>query len=237
MKIKSGTDKSVLLVEDFKMDINATLPLLADAGYQQANIHVSEHLDDAEKFLQKSRPELVILDLEIPQNESTIRVSEKDLRRGLLFLRNLVKKYDNQLHIVAYSRYPYPWVVYQVISEGVSFIAKQDYNKEYFSVAIQQIKQGHLIVSTSVIPNLRQIFRLALRVGLDEEDRQILRYILIGTSDKDIAYAMGFGEDWVASRLRRIFRSFGFRNRDDLAVWFRDYVAPVYGIDTEVSSP
>jgi len=234
MKTKPSAEKSVLLIEDFKIDINATLPLLLDAGYQQTNIHVSENLDDAENFLKKSKPGLVILDLEIPQNESTVRVPEKDLRRGLQFLRTLIKNYDNRLSAVAYSRYPNPWVVYQVISQGVSFIAKQDYNKDFFSVAIQQIKQGHVIVSTSVIPNLRQIFRLALRVGLDEEDMQILRYILIGTPDRDIALGMRYGEEWVAGRLRRMFKSFGFRNRDDLAAWFRDYVAPVYEIDTEL---
>lgn len=235
MKNKPSSDKSVLLIEDFKIDINATLPLLVDAGYQQANIHVSENLDDAEKHLAKYKPELVILDLEIPQNGNTIRIPEKDLRRGLSFLRSLIERYDNQLRIVAYSRYPNSWVVYQVISQGISFIAKQDYNKDFFPLAIQQIKQGHIIVSSSVIPNLRQIFRLALRVGLDDEDKQILRYIIAGTSDKDIANAMGYGEDWVASRLRRMFKSFGFKNRDDLAVWFRDYIAPIYGIDTEIT--
>lgn len=235
MKTKINPDRSVLLIEDFMIDVNATLPLLIDAGYQHANIHVSENTDDAAKYLEKTKPELVILDLEIPQNKSTIRVPEKDLRRGLSFLKSLIERYDNQIRIVAYSRYPNPWVVYQVISQGVSFIAKQDYNKDFFPAAIQQVLQGHVVISSSVIPNLRQIFRLGLRVGLDEEDKQVLRYILIGTSDKDIATAMGFGEDWVAGRLRRMFRSFGFNNRDDLAVWFRDYVAPVYGIDTEVA--
>lgn len=234
MKTKLNSEKTVLLIEDFKIDINATIPLLVDAGYQQASIHVSENLDDAEKFLQKSMPELVILDLEIPKNEGTIRVSEKDLRRGLSFLRYLIKKHDHKIHVVAYSRYPHSWVVFQVISEGASFIAKQDYDNDFFSTAIQQINQGHLIVSKSVIPNLRQIFRLALRVGLSEEDKQILRYILVGSSDKEIAAAMGYGEDWVAGRLRSMFRSFGFKNRDDLAVWFRDYIAPVFGDDTDI---
>ncbi len=234
MKNKPNSEKLALLIEDFKIDANATLPLLVDAGYQQANIHVSENLDDAEKYLQKNKPEIVILDLEIPQNEGTIRVPEKDLRRGLSFLRYLINKYDHKFHVIAYSRYPHSWVVYQVISEGASFIAKQDYDKDFFTAAIHQINQGHLIVSNSVIPNLRQIFRLALRVGFSDEDKQILRHILVGSSDKEIATAMGYGEDWVAGRLRSMFRSFGFKNRDDLAVWFRDYIAPVYEIETDL---
>ena len=235
MKTKPDAEKSVLLIEDIKFDISASLPLLLDAGYQQSDIHVSENLDDAKKFLQDSQPSLVILDLEIPEDENTIRDQEQDLSRGLQFLRTLMKNNNKRLSVVAFSRYPYPWVVHQVISQGVSFIAKQDaYNKDFFSFAIQQIKQGHVIASSNVIPNLRQIFRLALRVGLDEEDRQILRYILVGTPDKDIAKGMGFGEEWVAGRLRRMFRAFGFRSRDDLAIWFRDYVAPVYEIDTEL---
>jgi hypothetical protein len=34
-----------------------------------------------------------------------------------------------------------------------------------------------------------------------------------------------------------MFKSYGFNNRDDLAAWFRDYIAPVYGIDVELPKP
>ena len=236
MKTMANSDNLVLLIEDFQIDIDATLPLLIDSGYQPANIHVSKNLDDAEQFLRKSRPELVILDLEIPQNEGTISNSEEALNRGLSFLSRLIKRFGNQLPIIAYSRYLYPWAVYRVISQGVSFIAKQDHNKEFFPIAINQVKQGHMIISSNVIPHLRQIFRLAVRIGLDDQDKQILQLISSGKSDREIASEMGYGEDWVANRLRRMFKAFGFRKRNELAVWFRDYVVPIYGLETIITN-
>lgn len=230
MKTKLGSGKQVLLIEDFQIDIDATLPLLGTVGYQKKAIHVSETIEDAVQFLKKATPELVILDLEVPQHTGAIR----SLNSGLDFLRKLVAEYDNRLRVIVYSRYPHLWVAFQVVSLGVSFIAKQDHNKEFFSAALKQIKQGHLIVSSSVLPNLKQMFRSALRVGLEEDDRQILRYILTGATDRDIAKELGYGEDWVSGRLRRMFKSFGFNNREDLAAWFRDYVAPVLGIDIAI---
>jgi DNA-binding NarL/FixJ family response regulator len=232
MKTKSNSNKLVLLVEDYKMDAGTTLALLLDYGYKEEEIYVAENKEEAELFLQKTTPELVILDLEIPKRKS----EAKALNNGLTLLRYLAEKHESQVRIIAFSRFPHLWVVYQVISQGVSFIAKEDYNRDFFLVALQQIKLGHLVVSSSVLSGLKKIFRSALRVGLDEDDKQILRYILLKKTDRDIAEAMGYGEDWVAGRLRRMFRSFGFKDRNDLAVWFRDYVAPVHGIDIEIST-
>jgi DNA-binding NarL/FixJ family response regulator len=230
MKTKPNSEKLALLVEDYKMDAGTTLSLLLDSGYKQQCIYIAETKDDAESYLEKFMPELAILDLEIPKTKG----AAKSLTNGLSLLRHLIEKYDNQMSIVAFSRFPHLWVVYQVVSLGVSFIAKEDYNKDFFLAALQQIKLGHLVISSSVSPLLRQMFRSALRVGLDDDDRLILRYILLSKSDKEIAAAMGYGEDWVAGRLRRMFRSFGFKNRDELAAWFRDYIAPTYGVRVEI---
>lgn len=231
MKTKPNADKLALLVEDYKMDAGTTLPLLVNSGYKKEHIHVAETREDAELYLKKNLPELAILDLEIPKT----RGAAKSLNNGLALLQYLTGKYNSKISLIAFSRFPHLWVVHQVISQGVSFIAKEDYNREFFLAALQQVKMGHMVISSSVSPLLRQVFRSALRVGLDEYDKQILRHILASKSDREIASLMGFGEDWVAGRLRRMFKSFGFKSREDLATWFRDYIAPIYGFDMENS--
>jgi DNA-binding NarL/FixJ family response regulator len=231
MKTKSNAEKSALLVEDYKMDAGTTLSLLLDSGYKKERIYVAETKEEADQYLQKTVPEVAILDLEIPKT----RGSAKSLHHGLSLMRDLVETHENKVSIIAFSRFPHLWVVYQVLSQGVSFIAKEDYNKEFFLDALQKVKLGHLVVSSSVAPLLRQMFRSALRVGLEEEDMQILRYVLISKSDRDIAELMRFSEEWVAGRLKRMFKAFGFRSRTELAAWFRDYVAPIYGYNTEIS--
>lgn len=227
MKIKNNSTNVVLLVEDYKMDAGTTMSMLIDAGYKEGNIHVSETMEDAEQFLRKNTPELVILDIEIPKTKG----GAKALTNGLVLLRSLVKKYDNRIKIIAFSRYPSLWVVYQVLSQGVSFITKEDYSKDFFLSALAQVKAGHMVVSSSVLPVLKQVFVSAIRVGLDEEDKKILGLILSGKTDKDIAQSLNFSDDWVANRLRRMFKAFGFRTREDLAAWYRDYIAPLYGIE------
>jgi DNA-binding CsgD family transcriptional regulator len=45
--------------------------------------------------------------------------------------------------------------------------------------------------------------------------------------DRDIADTMGYSEEWVSGRLRKMFRCYGFHSREELARWFRDFVEPV----------
>ena len=229
MKSKTNSNNTALIVEDYKMDADAPVSLLIEAGYQKNNIHISETKEDAEQYLKKNIPELIILDIEIPRTKG----APKLLSNGLLLLRWLVKKYDNKVKVIAFSRYPFLWVVYQVLSQGVSFITKEDYSKEFFLSALEQVKAGHLVVSSSVIPVLQKVFVSAVRVGLEEDDKKILELILNGKTDKEIALNLKFSDEWVANRLRRMFRAFGFRSREDLAAWYRDYVAPIHGIEIE----
>jgi len=229
MKPKSKTSNIALLVEDFKMDAEQTTLLLVEAGYQEKNIFICDTREAAEQFLKKYTPEIAILDLQIPNAKGGL----KSLANGLALLRFLVENYGDKIRIIAFSRYPELPVVYQVLSLGVSFVTKEDYNKEFFSLALNQIRNGHMVISTNVLPVLRKVFVAALRVGLDEDDKKILQLILQGKTDRDIAEELKYGDDWVANRLRRMFKSFGFRSREDLSAWYRDYVVPLYGSELD----
>jgi DNA-binding CsgD family transcriptional regulator len=92
---------------------------------------------------------------------------------------------------------------------------------------VELARYGHVLISTNIRPTLRQIFPLSLRVGMDADDLQIIRYILDGVIDRDIADTMGYSEEWVSGRLRKMFRCYGFHSREELARWFRDFVEPV----------
>ena len=234
MKTKNKTKISVLLIEDLKFDAEATLPLVVDSGYAQGEILVVGNLDDASQFLLENRnnlPELIILDLGVPKdNKPLSRTVENDemIRGGLSFLRRLNRDYGNKLSVIVHSRFPTAVVLYQVVSQGVSFIAKHDYDKEFFSQTVKNSKNGHVIISSSAVPLLKQIFLLSMRVNIDEEDGKILEYLFEGLTDREIATKMSWGEEWVANRLRRMFKKFGFNKREDLAQWYRDYVRPLY---------
>lgn len=224
--MNSKTEISILLVEDFEMDSDSTIALLAKAGYSPAQIQVARSTQEAQSILLDSQPDLVILDLHVPRDVSvTMRDENFEIRRSLQFLRDLVQQSDDSLHIIVLSRFPRPWVVYQVLACGVSFIEKNNYRD--LPQAVEMARQGHVIVSTNIRPVLRQVFPLSLRVGLDEDDLRIIRCILDGMIDRDIADTLGYSEEWVAGRLRRMFRSHGFHSREELVSWFRDFVEPV----------
>lgn len=227
MTIKPKSELSILLVEDYEMDRTAVQGLLLGAGFDESQIHITTNTLDTQTFLEASSPDILILDLEIPADANTpLRRQDDEIRRSLNFLRKLTEQNQNSQHIIVLSRFPYPWVVYQVLACGVSFIDKYNY-KELLIPALEQVQHGHVIISDNVRPYLRQIFSLSLRVGMDKEDVQIIRYIQAGLRDIDIADKMGYTDDWVAKHLTRMFKSYGFHRRDDLANWFRDFVDPV----------
>jgi DNA-binding NarL/FixJ family response regulator len=214
MQPKAKTDLSILLVEDYELDSDSILAQLDAAGYSRAQIQVTRNSLDTRKFVEESLPDVIILDLQIPKDADTALPSkEEDIRQGLKFLRVL-------------SRFPTPWIVYQVLACGVSFIDKYNY-KDLLPWAIEQVQYGNVIISSTIRPILRKIFPLALRVGLDAEDVQIIHLILEGLPDRDIADRLNFSEEWVSGRLRKMFRNHGFHSREELASWFRDFVEPI----------
>lgn len=231
MQLKSKTDLSILLVEDYEMDSDSIVSHLVNAGYNPEKIQITRNTQDTLSFLESSQPDIVILDLQIPKDANTaLRNMDDDIRRGLRLLRDLTEQADDKIHFIVLSRFPTPWIVYQVMACGVSFIDKYNY-KDLLPPAIDLVQQGHIIVSSNVRPNLRQIFPLSLRIGLDPEDVKIIRHILEGLPDRDIGEALGYSEEWVSGRLRKMFRSYGFHNRDELANWFRDFVDSVIRFD------
>jgi DNA-binding NarL/FixJ family response regulator len=227
METKPKSELSILLVEDYEMDRTAVQTLLQDAGYDPSRIHTTSNTLDTQTFIDASPPDILILDLEIPVDANTpLRRQDDDIRRGLNFLRTLTERYNDGLHIIVLSRFPKPWSVFQVLACGVSFIDKSNY-KDLLLLAVEQAQRGHVIISSNVRPNLRQIFPLALRVGLDPEDVQIIHCIQEGLRDRDIADKLGYTEEGVSGRLRKMFKSYGMHSRDELANWFRDFVDPV----------
>ena len=231
MEIKPKSELSILLVEDYEMERTIVQDLFREAGYDPSKILTASNSLDAQTIIESSRPDILILDLEIPVDANTpLRNQDDDIRRGLGILRTLAERYTETMHIIVLSRFPKPWNVYQVLACGVSFIEKNNY-KDLLLSAMEQVQRGHVVISSNVRPILRQIFPLALRVGLDSADVKIIRYIQKGLTDRDIADLLSYTEEGVSNRLRRMFKSYGMHTREELANWFRDFVEPVVQFD------
>ncbi len=227
MEMKPRNELTILMVEDFELDSDAVLSQLLATGFRQEQIRIARNTEDVQKQIDVALPDLVIYDLQVPVNsKSGLAGKEEDIRRSLDLLRRLTKEYADQVQFIVLSRFPEPWIVYQVLACGVSFIDKYNY-RDLLSLAIEQALRGHVIVSSNVRPNLRMIFPLALRVGLDTDDVKIIRLILQGKLDREIAELLDYSEDGIATRLRKMYRAYGFHTREELARWFRDFVEPV----------
>lgn len=227
MLLKAKSDLSILLVEDYELDSDSIISQLEKAGYTRERIQVARSAQETKEFLKQSQPDVIILDLQVPPDStSLLKNPDEDIRRSLHFLRERTGQVNEHEHIIVLSRFPTPWIVYQVMACGVSFIDKYNY-KDLLPEAIELVQRGHVVISSNVRPNLRQIFPLSLRVGLDADDVRIIRCILEGLPDRDIGDRLGYSEEWVSGRLRKMFRSYGFHNREELANWFRDFVDPV----------
>jgi DNA-binding NarL/FixJ family response regulator len=231
METTPKSEQSILLVEDYEMDRTAVHALLQEAGYDPSQIHTATNTMEAQDFIDTSPPDILILDLEIPVDANTpLHNQDEDIRRGLRFLRTLTDREIEGLNIIVLSRFPKPWSVFQVLACGVSFIDKSNY-KDLLIPAVEQAQHGHVIISSNVRPSLRQIFSLALRVGLEPEDVKIIRCLQESLRDRDIADKLGYSEEGVSGRLRKMFKSYGMHSRDELANWFRDFVDPILRFD------
>lgn len=235
MKDKTRSGITVLLIENNKLSVEVITPMIIQADYKPDEILVIDNLESAARFLKEistDLPKLIILDLGVPKNDRSLSKNVEDdemIRGGLSFLRKLTRQYGTKISIIVHSSFPTSAVVYQVVSQGVSFVAKHDYDKEFFVQTIKNAQKGHVVISSSAIPLLKQMFYTALRnIILNQEETDILKYLMEGLTDREIGNKMSYGEDWVANRLKKLFKKYGFNKREELAGWYRDYVGPLY---------
>ena len=210
--MNEGTTARILLVDDHPMmrrglrdllELENDLEVVGEAG----------NGEDAIALAQQTEPDLILMDLNMPGIdglETTRRMRDVDIdARIVMFTVS-----DEQGHVL------------EALRNGADGYLLKDMDAEQLIEQIRLAATGRMALS----PELTQVLAEAIRVrpkptgqvpfsSLTKREKEVLRLIAKGQSNKMIARKLGITEGTVKVHVKNLLYKLGLRSRVEAAVW------------------
>jgi len=210
--MNEGTTARILLVDDHPMmrrglrdllELENDLEVVGEAG----------NGEDAIALAQQTEPDLILMDLNMPGIdglETTRRMRDVDIdARIVMFTVS-----DEQGHVL------------EALRNGADGYLLKDMDAEQLIEQIRLAATGRMALS----PELTQVLAEAIRVrpkptgqvpfsSLTKREKEVLRLIAKGQSNKMIARKLGITEGTVKVHVKNLLHKLGLRSRVEAAVW------------------
>jgi DNA-binding NarL/FixJ family response regulator len=168
-----------------------SFPDLQVVGLASSGEELLEHLEEW-------NPQIVIQDLLLPGGldgiETTRRVRQ---HKGL------------RPHVIALTASTDEARLMGVLRAGASGYVRKDADPEVLLAAVRAVARG----KTYVDPTVRIQIADATQEVLTQREMDVLRYLALGRSNKEIASALGVGEETVKTHVGNVLGKLGVENR------------------------
>lgn len=208
------TPHRLLLVDDHPMmrrgirqllELEEALQVVGEAGNGQ------EALDQ----LAELQPDLVLLDNNMPQMNG-VETLKKIRERGFAGKVLLFTVSDAEEDVRDALRF------------GADGYLLKDMEPEQLIDQLRRVLQGQMTVSPALTPVLAQALRnpqqSATQADLTDRERQVLRMISGGLSNKMIGNKLGITEGTVKVHVKNLLHKLGLRSRVEAAVWALEHL-------------
>ncbi|OCX98240.1 MAG: two-component system response regulator NarL [Pseudomonas sp. K35] len=210
--MNEGTTTRILLVDDHPM-MRRGLRDLLDLEDDLETVGEAGNGEDAIRLAQEVEPDLILMDLNMPGIdglETTRRMRDADIdARIIMFTVS-----DEQSHVL------------EALRNGADGYLLKDMDAEQLIEQIRIAATGRMALS----PELTQVLAEAIRVrpkptgqvqfsSLTKREKEVLRLIAKGQSNKMIARKLGITEGTVKVHVKNLLHKLGLRSRVEAAVW------------------
>ncbi|AWT11378.1 MAG TPA: two-component system response regulator NarL [Pseudomonas sp.] len=210
--MNEGTTTRILLVDDHPM-MRRGLRDLLDLEDDLETVGEAGNGEDAIRLAQEVEPDLILMDLNMPGIdglETTRRMRDADIdARIIMFTVS-----DEQGHVL------------EALRNGADGYLLKDMDAEQLIEQIRIAATGRMALS----PELTQVLAEAIRVrpkpsgqvqfsSLTKREKEVLRQIAKGQSNKMIARKLGITEGTVKVHVKNLLHKLGLRSRVEAAVW------------------
>jgi len=187
----------ILIVDDHAMIRGGVKALCGDATVLEADTGMA-----ALGLLQSERPQLVVLDLNMPGLS------------GLELLRQMLEA-DGAARILVFSMHGEAIYASRALSRGAKGYVSKNASPDELRTAIQRVAAGHTYVEGEIAQQLAALSG-DQRQQLSERDLEILRLLGEGRSFTEIADVLGLGYKTIANTATQIKAKLGVTRTADL---------------------
>lgn len=218
-----GTDTiRLLLVDDHALMREGLRQLLS----LEADLHVVDEAVDGLEAIQKVRelqPDVVLMDISMPVVDGiavTLQITHEFPEIAVIMLT--MHRQDRQ--------------VLQAIKSGARGYLLKTASSQELASTIRQVHAGQVLIEPeftgTIVSEFRRLSHLASEDSslsdLSEKETDILRYVAMGMSNKEIAEQLAYSEKTVKNYLSAIFQKLRIRDRTQAAIFaFRHGLIPI----------
>lgn len=172
--------------------------------------------DDALQIVNTLNPDVLLLDFQMPGMDT------KDVVRG-------IKKRDAQVKVLILSAFKEQPIVIGIMKAGADGFMMKD--EDIFSIpsAIRKLMSGQRCISPTIVDILVEEVREPLHEMppslLTEKEKEVIKLITLGKSNKDVARMMQVSISTVEKHITHIYTKLDVSSHAELARW-----AVIHGI-------
>jgi two-component system nitrate/nitrite response regulator NarL len=199
---------TLLLVDDHPMMRRGLRQLIELEGDLTVVGEANNGLEACE-LVQRLTPDLVVLDNNMPQLngvETLKRLREQGFAGKILLFTVSDAEHD----------------VRDAMRFGADGYLLKDMEPEHLIARLREVLRGTLVISPSLTTVLAQALRApqsASSLDLTDRERQVLKMIAAGLSNKMIGNKLGITEGTVKVHVKNLLHKLGLRSRVEAAVW------------------
>jgi len=211
--MKSSAPHRLLLVDDHPM-MRRGIRQLIELESDLCVVGEANNGEEAIALVAQLNPELVLLDNNMPQ------------LNGVETLKRLREQhYDGKVLLFTVSDAEHD--VRDAMRFGADGYLLKDMEPELLIIRLREALQGALVVSPALTTVLAQALRApqgASSLDLTDRERQVLKMIAGGLSNKMIGNKLGITEGTVKVHVKNLLHKLGLRSRVEAAVWSMEHL-------------
>lgn len=211
--MKSSAPHTLLLVDDHPM-MRRGIRQLIELESDLCVVGEANNGEEAIALVAQLNPELVLLDNNMPQ------------LNGVETLKRLREQhYDGKVLLFTVSDAEHD--VRDAMRFGADGYLLKDMEPELLIMRLREALQGALVVSPALTTVLAQALRApqgATSLDLTDRERQVLKMIAGGLSNKMIGNKLGITEGTVKVHVKNLLHKLGLRSRVEAAVWSMEHL-------------
>lgn len=193
-----------LLIVDDHLVVRKGLQLLLTAKYGVDIVGEACNGLEAVEMAKQLKPDVILMDIKMPKMDGVTATKE-------------IITHQPHANILALTSFTEPDQVNAIIQAGALGYILKDSSTEELVNAIQQVAQGNLFIpkemARSFSPNMQPASPPKNKYPLTEREIDVLRYLVSGLTNKQIAEKLFFSEVTARFHVSNIIRKLGVHNR------------------------